>query len=118
MKIIITESRIKNFLRDKFGVDLTGQFSLIQSFEELPSYAKVINKKLFNHYLNRFGPIFLLKLDDDYAIQFQDSEYSENTMIVNLKTDSNIKEFSLLKKVGLENSGLTLKQVVDIYFEE
>lgn len=120
MKILLTESKLKEFIKNKFGVDLTGKIDLIQSFEDLPSYAKEdFNKSVFNHYLNRHGPMFGIKIGDNYfTIQRQRFEHDNFTYIIKLPEDINTTEDEFLELLGLDRLGIPLMDIIEIYFKE
>lgn len=120
MKILLTESKLKEFIKNKFGVDLTDKIDLIQSFEDLPGYAKGdLPKSVFNHYLNKHGPMFGIKIGDKYfTIQRQRFEHGNFTYIIELPEDITTTEDELLELLGLDRLGVPLMDIIDIYFKE
>ena len=69
MKFLITENRIKDFLKTKFDFDLTGKVRMIESYNDLPSQF-IIDKRLFNDSLNQYGPAYLITLKSRQGEQY------------------------------------------------
>ena len=113
MKSINTESRIKDFIRSQFDVDLTDKILSIEYFEDLPTkYQGKLNKQQVNYYLNRFGPMYFISYNGfDFLIQFQ----GNNFLIVEMLRAEIFSESELIKFFGLDKMGLTLNQLIDIY---
>ena len=143
MKIIITERQLKTvvfqninestsndknkiFLKDEFGVDLDGKIKMIQSYEELPlMFASHFYPKDFNRMLNDGGPFYVMSITKGYKIG---NQYVNKLYLYRPRVDGssylvdqdgyNKAESTFLENLGVDIIGLTIKDLVDIYFEE
>ena len=126
--IYLKESNNKNktFLKDKFGIDFDGKIKMIQSFEELPSMFRVyFFPKDFNRMLNNGGPFYVINSDKGYKIG---NKYVNKYYLYRPRVDGssylidqdgyNKAESTFLENLGVDIIGLTIKDLVDIYFEE
>ena len=117
MKFLITESSLKNFIKNKFDIDLTGKIRMITSYEELPwLYKKIIPSILIHKYLNMYGPMYLIQNmeDEKFLTQPQDNH---KWLIVD-DNDMSISEQELIERLGLSKIGLTAQNIIDIYLVE
>jgi len=115
MKIIIKESKIKEVIKKKLGIDLTDRIKRIERYYDLPMYFQMaIPRYMFIEYLNQFGPMYLFNGNtDSYLYQEQDGR----ELIAN--SDDKIISYSdLMEELGIEKLGLTIDQVIDIYLDE
>lgn len=115
VKIVITETKLKTFIKNKLGVDLTDKVNLVTNKWELPKeFNRTITPSALNHYLNRFGPMYAVEVDNNtYLLQDQ----GDRIVIV----DSNDKiydEFELMNKIGIPPLGIKLKDILDLYVDE
>ena len=125
MKIIITESQLKNiveshdkekkFLKDNFGIDfsngselVTGAYDIQRSFYECMSFL------FFRRSLNLWGPMYLFELDGTkYLYQDRgDFEWFMDEQCYDF-VDNEIPE-----QLGIAEMGLKFSDIIDIYFEE
>ena len=126
--IYLKESNNKNktFLKDKFGIDFDGKIKMIQSFEELPSMFRVyFFPKDFNRMLNNGGPFYVINSDKGYKIG---NKYINKYYLYRPKVDGssylidqdgyNKAESTFLENLGIDIIGLTIKDLIDMYFEE
>lgn len=124
----ISESNNKNktFLKDKFGIDFDGKIKMIQSFEELPSMFRVyFFPKDFNRMLNNGGPFYVINSDKGYKIG---NKYVNKYYLYRPRVDGssylidqdgyNKSESTFLENLGIDIIGLTIKDLIDMYFEE
>ena len=116
----------KNFLKDKFGIDLDGKIRMIQSYEDLPlMFASHFYPKDFNRMLNDGGPFYVLNINKGYKIG---NQYVNKLYLYRPRVDGssylvdqdgyNKAESTFLENLGVDIIGLTIKDLVDIYFEE
>ena len=115
MKFIITESKIKEFIENKFGVDLTNRIIMVQSYYDLPEhFQRLFTKQIINMYLNKYGPMYVFHgYTDSFLYQNQDGR-----QLIADSTDSIVDYTDLMEDLGIENMGLTIQQVIDIYVKE
>ena len=126
MKIIITETQLKNivetydnaknFLKDNFGFDFSGRIQQITSTYDLPMVFiyECLFKESINKYLNLWGPMYLFELDGTKYL-YQDRGDFEWFM------DENCYDFvdnEIPEKLGIAEMGFTFSDIVNMYFQE
>jgi hypothetical protein len=124
----INESNEKNkiFLKDKFGIDLDGKIRMIQSYEELPlMFASHFYPEDFNSMLNAGGPFYVMNITKGYKIG---NTYVNKLYLYRPRVDGssylvdqdgyNKAESTFLENLGVDVMGLTIKDLVNIYFNE
>ena len=141
MKIIITENQLKTvvfkninesneknkiFLKDKFGIDLDGKIKMVQSYEDLPlTLASHWYPEDFNKMLNFGGPFYTLDITKGYKIG---NTYVNKLYLYRPRVDGssylvdqdgyNKAESTFLENLGVDVIGLTIKDLINIYFKE
>ena len=117
MKYLITESKLKSVIKDKFGLDLTGRVELD------PSLYKILNDfDLYYSYeglrrrlnMENYGPMYLIELDDNRKVLYQMNYSSNNPLILDNKGDV-YDESDFMDFLGIRPFGLTLEQFLDLY---
>lgn len=71
MKYIITENKLKNFIKNKFNLDLTGKIRMITSQTQVPmEFDFTLSPQGIRYMLNTNGPMYLIRHGyDDYLVQ-------------------------------------------------
>ena len=115
MKIVITESKLKNYIKDKLGVDLTGKIELVQSNYDIPmSFDGYLMPWVANMYMNEYGPMFLIKIGNFHWIyQTQGKSYFFMDEMGN-----HINQSEFMGIIGIEKLGLSMNQLINLYFTE
>lgn len=115
MKFLITESKLKDFIKKRFGIDLTNKIEMVQTKWDVPmEFDDAISGTLLNQYLNKYGPMFLIKIKNrEYLYQDQ----SGHTFILH-PSGFDFTELEFMKKLGIEDLGLSMRDLIDMYFEE
>lgn len=114
MKLLITESKIKTLIQDKFGLDFTGDVLELNSVYEIIKYfdscfSSVYLKRL----LSKYGSMYLIKINEPFIIIYQN-----RGNIGNLIMDEECQYYTeneFMKLIGLEPLGLTMDQFISIY---
>jgi hypothetical protein len=116
MKVLISENKFKTFLKDRFGVDLTGKVSLITSSYDLPfEFDRILNPEMVRRYLNKYGPIYLIDLGKEmYLYQ---NRFNGDEMIADTK-DRTISPYQLMDILGIGPIGVSIQDILDLYAEE
>ena len=125
MKIIITESQLKNiieshdkekkFLKNNFGIDFSNGIELVTGAYDIPSsFYECMSFLLFRRSLNLWGPMYLFELDGVKYL-YQDRGDFEWFLgdDCNEYTDNEIPE-----DLGITVMGFKFSDIIDIYFEE
>lgn len=62
MTVTLSDIRLKNYLKNKHGVDLTNRIDMVTNYHDLPmEFERSISPDILRRYLNRFGPIYFIK---------------------------------------------------------
>lgn len=112
-----SEDKKKKFLKDKFGIDLTNKIKIVTSKYDVPmEFDTLITPFLINSFLNRFGPMYLFKINDvNYLFQDRGSEYGE---VVYGDDESEYYDDEFAEKLGINMLGITISDLVNIYYKE
>lgn len=116
MKFIISESKIISMIEKKLGVDLTKSFEMIRSIHDIPEpFSKMEAPSTYNHYLNRYGPMYLIKTDKDtYLYQIQDNFGSNVETIMSTKGWL-VEPSKIWEELGIPNLFGTLQELINVY---
>jgi uncharacterized protein involved in high-affinity Fe2+ transport len=99
---------------------------MIQSYEDLPLvFASHFYPKDFNRMLNNGGPFYVLNINKGYKIG---NQYVNKLYLYRPRVDGssylvdqdgyNNDEPTFLENLGVDVMGLTIKDLIDIYFKE
>ena len=117
MKLLINESKLKTFIKDKFNIDLTGRveldpsiYSLLNDFDFYFTYDGLRRRQLGDNY----GPIYLIELDDNRKVLYQMNYSSNHPLILDNKGDL-YEESDFMNMLGIRALGITLEQFLDLY---
>jgi len=117
MKLLITESKLKTFIKDKFNIDLTGRVELdpsirgiLNDFDFHFTYDGLLRRSLMDNY----GPMYLIELDDNHKVLYQMNYSSNHPLILDDRGDS-YDESEFMNFLGIRPLGITLEQFLDLY---
>lgn len=118
MKYILTENQVKNLIKKKLGIDLTGKIFIVTNKWELPfEFDRVIPTRQLNHLLNRFGPMYVIEgKKRKYLVQPRDNGYDGWGIGENI--EYGISEPSIMRDLGIHPLGLQLDDLINAYIEE
>lgn len=114
MKYIITENKLKKFLKREFGVDLTGKIEMITSKHQLPYEFKWMNSASINNALNNYGPMFLIN-NDEMMFLVQDRGNGESFIITDEK--NYISDDLFFKNIGMKPI-ISIMDLINQYYQE
>jgi len=116
MKFLITESKLKQFIQKKFGVDLTNRIMRIEDYDSLPDSFKLLyTPGIFSFYLDKYGPMYIFGGNSDTYL-YQNQNYRE--FIVN-DYDDTISHSELIEDLGIPyGMGLSIGDLIDTYVKE
>lgn len=120
MKLIITESKLKNLITKMIGYDLSDRIEMITTWYDLDSSEKyaVFNdrKDVFVLYLNHYGPMYRFFTEKgDFLVQNQKGQL---WFIANTSNGYEMDYYDFLKLLGIESLGIGLSTIIDEFFEE
>lgn len=127
MKIIITESKLINLFKQRFGVDFSGRVKKITDHNDLPNKFKWFTKNMFDAYLNfvpeQITPFYLIEADGKlYLYQNKritrdiEKNMSSEEMVDERGNTVNVESFR--KSNNIPNIGLSLPDFFDMYIDE
>lgn len=115
MKYLITESRMKDLIKNRFDIDFSGKieevtsaYSLLNYFDECASYVYI------NRRLNNFGPMYLIDMSDKVKILYQKNLGNGKDWIIT-NDCTPLDESYFMDLLGIEPLGLTMEQFIEIY---
>jgi hypothetical protein len=127
MKIIITESKLVNLFKQRYGVDFSGRVQKITDHSELPNKFKWFSKKFFDSYLNfipgQITPFYLIEADGKLYL------YHKRTLSGDIDEDMIDEEIiderghivsvnGFKKSNNIPNIGISLSDFFDMYIDK
>jgi hypothetical protein len=127
MKIIITESKLINLFKQRFGVDFSGRVQKITDHNDLPNKFKWFTKKMFDAYLNfvpeQITPFYLIEADGKLYL-YQNKRVSRD-IEKNMRSEEMVDERgrivdveSFKKSNNIPNIGISLPDFFDMYIDK
>ena len=127
MKIIITESKLVNLFKQRYGVDLSGRVQKITDHSELPNKFKWFSKKFFDTYLNftpgQITPFYLIEADGKLYLYHNrtlsgnvDEDMIDEEMVDERGRIVNVETFR--KSNNIPNIGISLPDFFDMYIDK
>jgi hypothetical protein len=115
MKILIKESQLKSFIKNKLGVDLTDRINIVTNKWELPmEFDGFMTPTILNKYLNNYGPMFAIETKDNmYLCQDRGKDYGWFTID---KYGGIVDESEIMSDLGVDKLGLSMNDVIPMYF--
>lgn len=117
MKYLITESKLKSFIKNKFGLDFTGDIILnpsihkiLNDFDECVSYGG-LHKRLSS---DNYGPMYLINIDDHFKILYQKNYITGMDWIISNRCDV-YEESDFMDLIGIRPLGITMEQFLNLY---
>jgi len=117
MKYLITESKLKSFIKDKFGLDFTGDieldpniYKILNDFDECVSYGGLHKRRSSDNY----GPMYLITIDDNFKILYQMNNITGQSWIISNKCDS-YDESDFMNLLEIRVLGLSMDEFVNLY---
>jgi hypothetical protein len=117
MKVVITESKLKTFIKDKFNIDLTGRiefepdsYELLVYFDNYFTQVGLSRRRSMDNY----GPIYLIKLKGGVKIFYQ-MNYSSNIPLILSNEGDIYSEFEFMNLLGIFSLGITIEKFLDLY---
>ena len=117
MKLLITESKLKTLIKDKFNIDLTGRvefepgiYELLNDFDFYFDYEGLRRRSTMDNY----GPMYLIELDDNHKVFYQMNYSSNHPLILDNRGDA-YDESDFMNLLGISALGITMEQFLDLY---
>ena len=127
MKIIITESKLVNLFKQRYGVDFSGRVQKITDHKDLPNRFGWFNKKIFDTYLNftpgQITPFYVIEADGKLYL-YQNKKVTGD-MLEDMHSEEMVDERgrivnpdSFKKSNNVPNIGISLPDFLDMYIEK
>ena len=117
MKYLITESKLKSFIKDKFGLDFTGDielepniYKILNDFDECVSYGGLHKRRSSDNY----GPMYLITLGNNFKILYQKNYITGMDWIISNGCDV-YEESDFMDLLGIRPLGITMEQFLNLY---
>ena len=117
MKYIITENKLRNFIKKTFNIDLTGKVKMITSVFDFPNdFFDYFTTDTLKKMLNQRGPMYLIDLGES---KFLLQDNGDRIYIFYIKGSEGyvIPERTLFKLLGIEPI-MSIFDLIDAYLEE
>ena len=114
MKLLITESKIKTLIQDKFGLDFTGDVLELNSVGDINNYFDGCFSSFYlSGLLSRYGPMYLIKVNEPFIILYQ-NRGNVGKFIMDEECQY-YTEDEIMNLMGLDVLGLSMDQFISIY---
>lgn len=119
MKIILSQSRLKEILKNKFNFDLESRVKKITEYDELPEDLQIIKRAMFHYYLSVIPgverPFYLI--DNEYL--YHGAGPKEELVKLNPRKNDfiTVSIEELREKYNMPNIGLPLSEILDVYVD-
>ena len=115
MKYIITESKLKELLRNIAGIDLTDKIEMVTSSYDLPmEFDSVMTPTVLRQYLNNFGPMFIIR-GPKKTFLYQNQS---GRVVIADSNDRTYSEASIMNQLGIPPMGLSMDDIIKTYYTE
>jgi hypothetical protein len=115
MKILIKESQLKSFIKNKLGVDLTDRINIVTNKWELPmEFDNIITPTILNKYLNNYGPMFFIETKNNLYLT-QDRGRDNGWFTID-KNGGITDDFEVMTNLGVGRLGLSMNDLISMYF--
>jgi hypothetical protein len=117
MKYIITEDKLKKFLKREFGVDLTGDVEMITSVHQIPSvFARFFSTSEITRHLNHYGPMYTVRIDKT-GETFLIHDRGGNDLYIYTSLGYRINEEIFFERIGMKPI-ISVMDLIDQYYKE
>ncbi len=117
MKYLITESKLKTFIKNKFNIDLTGRiefepdtYEILNYFDDYLSKDNLARRRRMDNY----GPIYFIELDNGNKIFYQ-MNYSSDSPLILSNEGAQYTESQFMNLFGISGLGISVEQFLDLY---
>ena len=115
MKYIITEDKLKNLIKKKFNLDLTGKIKMVTSASQVPyEFDERFSSRLLNNMMNMAGPMYLVKHLGEYYL-IQPMGYNDYRVLDTRQ--GYLSEMELYEKLGMPPF-ISLTDLINTYYKE
>ena len=117
MKYIITEDKLKKFLKRQFGVDLTGNIEMITSVHQIPSvFDRYFSTSEIKRYMNHYGPMYTVRINKT-GETFLIHDRGDSELYIYSSRGYRINEVTFFERIGMEPI-ISVMDLIDQYYRE
>ena len=122
MKVLIQESKLKSFINNQLGYDLSDRIDVIDSWEGAPQKVRYMfrSKENFNWLLNHYGPMYFFNSPEErenYLLQYRRNDEGDFWWDIKDYWNNQIDEYDFMDTLGL-NLGISVGQLMKYYVED
>lgn len=119
MKYAVDKNRLKEFIKKKLGVDLTGKVTMITSEYSIPHDIRrsyLLDDSDYKRILNQFGPMYYI-IGNKSNFLVQPREKKNWVILKNNPPESGMDQDIVLKDIGIE-LGISLGDIIEMYLPD
>jgi hypothetical protein len=122
MKVLIQESKLKSFIDNQLGYDLSDRIEVIDSWVGAPEKVRYMfgSKNQFINLLNYYGPMYFFNSPEErenYLIQHRKNDKGEWYWDIKDYWNNPIDDYDFMNTLGL-NLGISVGQLIKYYVED
>ena len=127
MKVVITESKLINFFKNKYGFDFSGRVQKITDHKDLPNKFRWFSKQFFDSYLNivpgEIRPFYVIN-DGNKQYLYHISNVPQDDLVDGRNEDMvderarRVSIDAFKKSNNIPNIGISLTDIFDVYINK
>lgn len=108
----LIESKLKNLIIDRLGVDLTGMIERVNDRYDLPmEFDNLITPRVLDAYINKYGPIYLIKTNEKNLLYQNRNGYK----VIGDYMNRDYSESKVIELLGLPPIGLSIDDIISAF---
>ena len=108
----LIESKLKNLIIDRLGVDLTGMIERVNDSYDLPmEFDNLITPGTLKVYINTYGPLYLIKTNEKTLLYQNQDGYKAIADYM----DRTYSESEVIELLGLPPIGLSIDDIISAF---
>ena len=108
----LIESKLKNLIIDRLGVDLTGMIERINDRYDLPiEFDNLIHPRILDVYINKYGPLYLIKTNEKNLLY----QNRDGNKVIGDYMNRTYSESKVIELLGLPPIGLSIDDIISAF---
>lgn len=108
----LIESKLKNLIIDRLGVDLTGMIERINDRYDLPiEFDNLINPLILDVYINKYGPLYLIRTNEKNLLY----QNRDGNKVIGDYMNRTYSESKVIELLGLPPIGLSIDDIISAF---
>jgi hypothetical protein len=113
MKILLKESKLKNLLKDRFGLDLTGKITDVYEYSQIDEeFWNSMSPGFFKEQIKIYGPVFLIDLGKKKYVLFK---RRGEWFILENGGSYEFYDYEFKEILGIEGIPISIDELIDLY---